>query len=250
MNYVNCIDTFFAKEIKKERIKGHHPSGGASCLRQLYWKWNDEKSSNPPDTSALIKMKFGDLIHEFLQKKVIAGSFPDAIFEKSFEWKVPDLKFPIVGSPDVIIPSLNEGIEIKSAYGMGIRQIKENGPKPEHILQASLYHEMTGVPSWEFVYIARDNSDRVQFHLDYKQETVDKAIDRFKALEKHLEAKTLPNRDFKVIIAEDGHIQEERTSNKIKYKSMWQCLYCSHMDKCWAGAKPSDGIIIPEKKEK
>ena len=168
------------------------------------------------------------------------------------QWKerypVEGLKYPVTCKLDYGMELEGYGkvaIELKSKYGRGINIIsKTNQPDSSHIGQIKLYTTLTPFKRIILPYLGRDNGYRTEFFFtDYAEGLMcsngtvfkvkaEDSFYRFKQVENHLEAKTVPPRGFLAAI-KDGDIKDKFTKNKIDYKTDFQCSYCDYKDLCW-----------------
>jgi hypothetical protein len=90
------------------------------------------------------------------------------------------------------------------------------------------------------LYIGRDNGFILEYNFTYDylfQEynmLLSEKLDQLKILKTQIEQSVLPNRDFQVCIKNTKDILSFafQKDNK-KYKSAWQCEYCSWKNECW-----------------
>ena len=184
------------------------------------------------------------------------------------------------------------GIEIKSISGYkGPRQVfgvkSKKGhwislpePKPEHLLQAILYHMYFCILKkeyryWKLAYINRENGERKEFDIDLIKEKVangkflhrvyvdrepykhvlyaEHILQRYQELHTHLENETLPGRDFELFYdqAKIATLASRKELSKIDMelftkgkkvrKGDWNCSYCPFKNICYeANGTPRD----------
>ena len=234
MNLITEIDNYLLQEYEQKQRESYYPSEVSKCLRQLYYRWINEKQSNPIEAGAIWKMRMGDkahdMIHEFLEK---AGF--DIMNEVSFKKDV-GLKYPISGRIDNVFIDEDgtlSGIEIKSSYGAGIKQLQKNKQaKQDDINQVIIYSGCTDIKRWYLIYFGRDNAYRTQFIIEPKFDDFLNLLERFKSLEQSLDAMEIPVRQYLVAI-KNGEIKDKFQKNNIEYKTDWQCSYCSYRNLCW-----------------
>jgi CRISPR/Cas system-associated exonuclease Cas4 (RecB family) len=233
MNLITAIDNYLLQEHEAKKRESYYPSEVSKCLRQLYYRWTNEKPSNPIEAGGIWKMRMGDaahdMIHEFLEK---AGF--EIINEVSFKKDI-GLKYPISGRIDNVFIDEDgtlSGIEVKSSYGAGIKNIQKSGhAKKDDIDQVTIYSGCTDIKRWYLIYFGRDNAYRTQFVIDNPQ-GFDELAFRFKLLEVAIELNTLPDREYLVAI-KNGEIKDKFQKDNVEYKTSWRCNYCSYKDMCW-----------------
>lgn len=166
------------------------------------------------------------------------------------------------------------GVEVKTAYGYGFQKQVKEGPKIENLLQVALYLDYFGCPRWHLIYKARDTMEDTEYIITMAQDKNGKYIcvdgvpvrifylqdiyDRYNVLGQHVINKTLPDRDYTYGYSPEQ--SEWRAKNglitKSKYAAVkagkvtdsdWQCLYCSHLDRCWEqkrkGGNNGKGVV-------
>lgn len=249
MNLIDKIDEYLLKkENIRDRIK-HYPSDANACMRQLFYKWTTEPATNPVSASGLWKMKMGDSIHDLIHEFLSEAGFT-IIPEVGGEKYLPGLNYPIGYRMDNLFVNPEngtiEGIEVKTGYGRGIRWIaKAAEPRMGDLMQCTLYLLLAGLEKIYLLYVARDDSYRTQFVIEMtpggwvqvngfpvKDDMVKVIIKRLETIEKHIESKAMPDREYKVAI-KNGEIRSLFQKNNVKYKTDWQCSYCRWQTLCW-----------------
>ena len=237
MNLINQIDNYLIKKEYHKR-EAYYPSEVNKCIRQLYYRWTEQKESNPITAGALWKMRIGDAIHDMIHEYLLASGM-EIVPEVSFKKDI-GLKYPLSGRiDDLFIDEDGElaGIEAKTSYGRGIIEIQKIGiPKREDWNQVTVYINCnSSIKRFYIIYFGRDNAYRTQFVIERSKFTEDNAnvlYKKFAFLEEHTLNKSLPDREFQVAI-KNGEIKDKFQKNKIEYKSDWQCRYCAFMNHCW-----------------
>jgi len=240
------------REINIDKIN-FAPSYIDKCKRQIFYQKRNEPQSNPIEIHSYIKFAMGDSVHLSLQNilKEIG------IYKEGEEFKEAEMfglnwLYRIDG-----LLELNNNkfiIEIKSVYSSGYNSI-EHEAKREHELQLLMYMLFEKIEFGIILYIGRDNGFIVEYnyHIEalkekHKDFILNKAKE-LKLLQNQIENNFLPNRDYNVVIKNmsAGKIQSdiidgvnhhnlsfEFQKDSIKYKSDWQCLYCSWKNTCWS----------------
>jgi hypothetical protein len=268
-NIIDFFEKYFDHGEGRERT-AFYPSEVTSCTRQVVYKWNGTGKSEPIKGGDWWPMKIGNSVHNMIQfvmhdiadheeliRAIAWEGFSVDSEVRSGNVTIEGLKRPIRYRLDIIFvdqSGMISGIELKTAYGYGMKDIKENGPKPAALMQAILYLELSGIKRFYIPYVSRDSGDRVLFILDkheqgyllrkmfpsgdmvemarYSPDVYTKGIDRFKEVEKHLDAGTIPDRPY-IVAIKNGEMKKDFQRDKIKYKSAWQCNYCSFAAHCW-----------------
>lgn len=251
MNLAGFIYDSFTKEEKKREPKlsmTFSPSAFSACKRALYWKAKGEQPTNPPDNPSLFKMKIGDIIHDNIQTLLTEKGILES-FEEAKKKVYNGLEFNYFYDGILNVDGKRYIMEIKTVYANGFRSI-ENEPKPEHVLQALCYMLFEEIDNAIILYIGRDNGYMLQYELrmmvtpedtwllvdnkktDYYAKWLSK-IEEFKRLKIQYLAGELPDRDFQMVFKNNGQIADEFQKDGVKYKSDWQCSYCSYKNKCW-----------------
>ena len=234
MNLITEIDNYLLKEREHKDRNSYYPSEASKCMRQLYYKWTNHKASNPIEAGGIWKMRMGDAAHDMIHEFLVACGF-EIINEVAFKKDV-GLKYPISGRIDNVfidVDGVVSGIEVKSSYGAGIKNIQRSGkPKYDDLSQVSVYMGCTDIKRFYLIYFGRDNAYRTQFVIDSIPIPFYSLIDRFRMLEYYVTNNIIPGRDYKVAI-KNGEIRDKFQKDNKEYRSNWQCLYCSHKDFCW-----------------
>lgn len=265
MNIINEIDNYLLnKEREKKKRESYYPSEVSHCIRQSYYKWTDEKISDPIPAGGLWKMAMGNKIHDLINEFLIKAGW-EIKGEVEFKQDI-GLKYPLSGRIDNIFihDGIEKGIEVKSSYGNGIREMKKTGwPRKDDAEQVFVYMFFANIKEFYLVYIARDDGYRMQFQFDYRDDklccngrpvktTKEELIDRYRQLEQYIYKKQLPGRQYKAAI-KNGEIKKMFQKDNIKYSTEWQCGYCIYRSHCWKDElikyKDSDNSIIFKEEE-
>lgn len=133
---------------------------------------------------------------------------------------------------------------LSKAYGLKVK------PKDDHILQSICYLDLELADFTEIFYIARDNCYRTSYKIEKVGEiyyvsgtptelTFKGIVERWKELEIHLEAKTVPARDYTWCQKCGKHGTD---GGKICPTCDWNCVYCDYRETCYAQSK-LEGIL-------
>lgn len=250
MNIPEIIYNSFQRE-EKERTEQKDvtfsPSMLSTCGRAVYYRKKGFKPSNPPDLPGLLKMYWGDLLHNDIQQRLkqagILESFEEA---RQIVWDGLTYNYYYDG----IISSGNERaiLEIKTVYASGYKSIEER-PKDEHVLQALTYMRFEKIDYGIILYAGRDNGYLKQFRLQFQDDLQGLLIDgkdylhytvwkekmkRNVLLKQMIESNQMPERDYQIVMKNNnGEIAYSFDKDKVKMKSAWQCSYCPHLNTCW-----------------
>jgi len=253
MKVIDVIEKqMMAEEEETRERRSYWPSEATMCLRKLFYKWTETQESNPIPPSGRWKMDMGNagesVLREWLSKTGL-----ELLGKMKAELDVEDLNYPISGEADEIINDekgllgpIGErvGIEVKTSYGNGVRAIKENGAKDDHVAQCILYMHMFHTREWRLIYVSRDDGYRLEFvitrddfgtvYVDGKEfpKSLGNYLDRFRELEVAVELGKLPDREYRAAI-KNGEIKTKFQQDKVEYRTDWQCGYCQFRNLCW-----------------
>lgn len=237
------------------------------CHRASWYDWMGELPTNPVDARGRWSFLMGKLIEggyiEYCKQIGIwAGNnvhMYDQIHNISGE---VDL-FVNVG--DETSGNVLEGVEIKTAYGYGFQKSIKMFPKIENLLQSAIYLDYYKTPAWHLVYKARDTQEDVEYILTMGNDNnvecnrficidgnpclifyLEDIYNQYRILGEYVINKQLPPRDYTYMfsIEESRERFKQGKINKLKMgklekqdgeitDSNWNCLYCSHLDRCW-----------------
>jgi hypothetical protein len=258
MKFIELLDAHLLDNDRWSK-KTHWATDATKCRRSLVYGWRGEPYSDPPTAGNLLKMRFGrvaeSIAGETLDWAVKKGLIRKWETQQRFEVNIPGLNFPVVMKLDFVIYP-NEGepelIELKSTFGAGAKRIMQDGrPRDDALMQAFIYMHFSPFKSGTIPYLARDNGYRTEFEirlsegrmmLDGKdagseEDGIRWLVERLSVVEQHIEAGTLPDRDFWHAI-KNGELRDEFAHEKVLYRSDWQCSYCWHKSLCWQDEIP------------
>jgi hypothetical protein len=248
MNLINRLDDYLMRE-QGHAKRSHYPSDLTSCVRQLAYKWRGEEKTNPPTPGNYLKMAFGnaaeDIIRKWLWWELDQGGFIDFDEQVEVTGESDLLDYPIHGYMDFVVHTEagKFGIELKSSFGRGVRGVKADGPKPEHLIQVYCYLRFSDLDKIYLIYVGRDDGYRTQFcvtmndgqmFVDGEHYPVDwdVILTRLIEAERSIDSPVLPVREYKAAI-KGGELRDLYQKDGVKYASDWQCRYCDWKDKCW-----------------
>lgn len=225
-------DKALSREISPDSVA---PSYMTDCRRKIFYTKTGVTPSNLPSEAAFFKMEIGSSSHAMIQ-----GLFKDiGILEqcedlKEIEYAGLKWKYRLDGILNI------EGkkyiVEIKTVYGAGYNSI-ENEPKPEHKWQALMYAIFENIPNIIILYVGRDNGHMVEYvyeDMDLENVKFNGKIERLRKLMQDIQDKSLPARDFSIVLKnKGGEYSEQFTRDKVKYRSDWRCGYCPYKLHCW-----------------
>ena len=236
------------------------------CLREQFLKWTGAKQSNPINEQTFMKFFMGNCAHIGIQNVFRELNIAKTI-EEHVRQKIKGLKNSIGFKKDATIfiskevqemLKLSFGIvindedvgkeiilEIKTTWGMGIDSILRNGAKDGGVLQSICYLHLSELETVYLVYfdvggiieqfVFYKRPDGKTYDYKNKKEldvTLGDILRGFKAIENAVDSGVLPDRDF-FCFRKDGVCKDDRQSEGIKYKSDFQCRFCSYKDSCW-----------------
>ena len=252
----------------EKRQYRHNPSSASlkigeevvgACLRQLYYRATELPVSNPQNFTSMLTAGFGTAIHDWFFKRLQENPKLKIDPEVKGKAKVDPLTLEISYRVDGLVTHKGEkgGAELKTKHGYSLqKKLQDSGPYWEDLAQIVTYFELEKELLWYIlVYVGRDSGYRAEYHIyrDYddgmklkikpivpdgrateiKDITFEKIKERWLMLEYYLDNKTVPPRDYKMVLKEDGTPTKERTKNKKKIESDKRCLYCNWQTYCW-----------------
>lgn len=246
------------------------------CLRASFWEKTGEDQTNPVD-DAIVAMgymgtKIEDGVIELLKNQGIWEN-------NNVKWQ----SHGISGEVDIIIRVLNQEltppreelyiVECKSCSGYYInkevygyfegagsnRKYVKGKPKDKHLLQSALYAFIArerGFKGTILFYVSRDESKFTEFLITVDEEgrifingevdgrfKIQDVLDRYAILERAIESKELPDRDYKpeytdaevTALYEAKDISKAAHDNHKNRKTLYcdtECNYCEFKLKC------------------
>jgi hypothetical protein len=247
LRLIDSIDAYLLDHESWER-KSHYASDITACRRQLYYKWMETPKTNPPSAGAMWKMEMGkraeDIITSWAEWAKERGEIKS--YDTQVHYRVhPDgLANPIGLRFDWLIDG-EMGVELKTSFGRGIKEIQKTGyPKEEHMAQVLCYIKLTPIKMFKLIYFGRDNGYRTEFTITDHEDglivngtlyelNIDDYIANLVDVELALDAGKKPDRDYQVAI-KGGEIRDKFQAANVMYNSDWQCRYCDFRDRCWS----------------
>jgi len=227
------------------------PSYLSKCGRAIAYGKLGYEPTNPPDLPALLKMGWGDILHDDIQQRLVKAGVMES-FEEFKTIEHEGLTFNYFYDGIVSENGVRWIIEIKTVYSSGYKAIEER-PKEEHVLQCLSYMIFEKIDRAIILYAGRDNGYLKQHYLELHDDLNGSArllvggadyghlamwkekVEKMKRIKAQVEKKELPDRDYSIVLKNtNGEIATEFVKDKEKLKSDWQCSYCSHYSLCWA----------------
>jgi CRISPR/Cas system-associated exonuclease Cas4 (RecB family) len=216
-----------------------NPSSFSTCKRQIYFKKIAMKTTNPITTASQLKMTFGIVLHEKIQEIVKnLGILVEA--EKLKVTSLGGLKFRYKTDGIIIINGVRYIMEIKTTYAQGLRVVRDT-PKPEDVIQMTLYMLFEHVENGILLYVGRDNGFLVEYVIKVGDPLYRLALDKIsksyqglRMLESNIKNRKVPSRDCEIALKNNkGLISEKFQKDKKTCKTNRQCAYCQWHDLCW-----------------
>ena len=259
----------------------HNPSSAMSaspqgkrvgaCMRAMWYKAKQEPESNPRQFTSRLTAGFGNAIHTWFIDKLQKSKKLSVVGEAPGRVVVDGISKEISFRLDGLVTYRGEvgGVELKTGNGFGIQKMVKTGPHERDILQILSYFGTNDAIMWfGLVYLARESGFRAEYHIwredgkffikgitpfssekEINELSFPGIIKEWNKLETHIESNEIPNRDYKVVFADDGRIVDSRIKRGYKYVSDKQCLWCSWQKKCWTSEGAlEDSIKIGEEK--
>lgn len=241
------IYDYFSESDRERPIKAFNPedtlyfnpSSFNACKRQIYYKKRYETPSNPIDAASYLKMDFGSTLHTRIQAIVNKlGILIEA--EKLKTVKFQGLNFRYKTDGIIVVNRQRHIMEIKTTHAGGLRAVKYD-PKPEDVIQMSLYMLFENIQNGILLYVGRDTGYMIEYYITqecdaYKAAIAEIArkIPELKALEFQIKNGVIPKRDGYIEMKNScGKVSEDFQKDKVHHKSFWQCNYCQWKNLCW-----------------
>lgn len=260
-------DVVYASDASVSLVLGDETKVYGGCLRKQYYRITETPQSDPEGPGESFVAGVGEAVHD----RVVAV-FGTAEHLVSAEIPVWIEKIKLSGRIDAIIrPDKKRiGVEIKSVGGYrnitGTIKPTRNAPyapKIGHLCQTLVYadhmFEKTDkeMDEWVIIYIDREMGSFAEHHIRYVSEneiwvndepssiTPARIYARWDTLWKHIENKTLPDRDYEMQyskeklkrMADAGALNRKDTqtvnAGKMVDKGSSECRWCSWQTQCW-----------------
>lgn len=258
------IYKYFDKEKEELKEKTHfNPSSLTSCKRKLYYKMKATEESNPIDNHTYVKFAMGDAVHLAIQNLLKKDKNIKLVEMENLKYGyINKLEFRYRLDYSCLISNIPYILEIKSTYMSGYNAVEQE-PKEDHVLQLFTYMVLEQIDNGILLYVGRDNGFMVEYVFNINNEKYNNLFcDKIKELEllkENIDKNILPDKDYQIQLKNNkGNIFDNFTKDKIKYKSDWQCSYCTYKNLCWEKELKEiennkfyiDGEFIKEEKTK
>lgn len=190
---------------EREQVKFYISDAG-KCPRQIFFKFK-KAPKEEMDPRILRIFERGDMIHEKLVRTLRSLGVLECA-------EIPVRpNEDISGRADAIVKIEGETylVDFKSINSYALKNMKE--PKEEHVLQVQLYLHFFKLEKGILLYEGKDDSNLVEFFIDYNKEMAEKAVADFDRLKLNIEQNLIPKQ-----LAD--------------YPDNWQCSYCQFREIC------------------
>lgn len=241
------------------------------CLRQCFYRFTVPDQKEGIDPFGMWVMMMGQAAEDVLREQIKQmGLWIDNSV------RFYDEEHNISGEIDLVIrdPETDKLIILECKTAWGYNAFKElcgskgviGKPKDSHLLQLMIYLDLCekkGIADQgKLIYLARDSGKKAEFdvvliadgedkrakingRIDYRF-TLQDIYNRYKQLDEHLKAGTIPERDYEIEyskekvellwslgeVAKTRYEQFKRNSKKYPIGD-WACNYCPFKDLCW-----------------
>lgn len=186
---------------RREERNWFRPSGFGGCRRSqiFFYQKTHEEPPQPDDTLSMI-LETGTALHVMAQKWL--SEHPGVFFVPEVPVWLPELE--IQGSSDGLL-MFRQADQYGSIYrwGFELKTIGPTGfdaltkPKPEHVVQATIYAKLMGVLWITILYYCKGTSKLKEFHVQVDEGIWEQVKERVYYLKDHINAGTLPEFDPK-----------------------------------------------------
>ena len=203
----------------------YRASGVGQCLRKQYYQATREETTDPPSPESLLRMKFGDYIHDLVQKVLLKHGHTLG-YEVTAEERLT-VRHPsgllLTGKYDLLLRNEHKEetvlIDIKSVDMRKLKYLRTRaGADPHHIAQLSFYDYLLKTvkniepTEYKVLYITRNDLTIHEVDVEPVQiETAWRSVEHDLSLLASLPSNTPPP-------------PEPRFS--------WECRYCPFVDLC------------------
>lgn len=238
-HYLNSDSNKKAKEFNPEDILYFNPSSFSACRKQIYLKKRNVKPSDPIDTVALLKMRFGTVLHteiENIVKKlgilIESEKLKTAVFN--------GLNFRYKTDGKIVLNKQRTIMEIKTTSSGALRVVRDEA-KGTDVVQMVLYMIFENIANGVLLYVGRDSALIEEYavakgdHLYLAAiAEIERKIQELKRLEVQIKTGVIPERDCQIVMKNtNGFVSEKFQKDKVIHKSDFQCSYCQWKSLCW-----------------
>lgn len=262
MNLNDELDSLWEELDEEMQVRGstYYPNSILPlCALRIFYEKSGIQVTDSLSLESLILMGYGSELHEIMYKRLDQKGWYHRLGE---EVKITNNFHNIVYVVDKFIEIEGQVyvVEVKTVGGYPYNGTKyipcvKDNPKEEHYLQLQVEMCLLDLPGM-LIYFNRENGQDHMIPLQQDQEALSKIGSICQQLTRCLKNGKPPERKLSLIIDKDGLPKRERTKDKQKFKSDWQCFYgkgwCPYLSHCWK----EDGLdsawreILDAKKEK
>ena len=186
---------------RREERRWFRPSGFGGCRRSqvFFYLKTAEEPPQPDDTLSMI-LETGTALHSMVQRWL--AEHPGVFFVPEVPVWLPELE--IQGSSDGLLMFRRAdkygsiyrwGFELKTIGPSGFDALSK--PKPEHVVQATIYAKLMGVQWITILYYCKGTSRLKEFHVQVDEGIWEQVKERVAYLKDHIHHGTLPEYDSK-----------------------------------------------------
>ena len=214
IDFNKLIDEYVYREHKPKDIGRYYPSEVGMCVRKVWYSYKFPKQLK---TDVLKIFEMGDILHDFIVRVLRSGKIKDIeLLKWELPFKLQMENFLISGRVDDVLLIKTNGktvlAEIKSS-GM-LRAVKK--PQKHHVMQLQVYMHATGIHNGILLYLEKNTLQAKIFTIDFDENIVREALDRFKELHECLITNNIPSAEARINRSDIG----------------WMCRYCEYKEKC------------------
>ena len=249
--------------------RSHHPSSAAAliggkfegrCRRQQFYSWMRFAPSDPATAVGRYKMSMGRPIQRWFLDLCARGGLKLLTPPDGDEWKDRNIQLP--GCKETLSAAYDNvgqaadgrlcGIECKSTGQYGLKMIRKEGPKIDHLMQCLAYMKVTGIDNWMLVYIEREPSRGAEDvadmaaqywitisggRLDVYEKSTAKLVHQWRSADAIWEAMAQSYAAVEAAVAAGRAPPRDYSAtwvgDRIKPDSDWPCRFCDYRRKCW-----------------
>lgn len=201
-------------------------SSSGKCARAIVYSVLYPEEKLVPSARSISIFQLGHFLHD-LERYLI--SQVNELVDQEKEVRIPlreGSEYYLKGHIDGILKLKDKDvlIDVKTVNERAWKEFKK-APDEGYIAQLNLYMYAIGIKEAYLWVYNKSTSDRMIIPIPYKEELVEKLIEKFNSILDHIEQKELPERPYKPYV-----------SNGVE-KLPWQCSYCQYVNKCWPDFK-------------
>ncbi len=218
-----------ARQRRTSRIR---MSQAGKCLRQIAYDAIGHPADVPLSDATVASFTAGDMWHETLQAYLAAKLGA----EIEVECSLPLGDEILIGHCDALVTDEMGRLavwEIKSmapySWKLTVKGGKDTppeGPKPEHITQASLYAKALGADIITLAYVDKATGTWATHSQDVDMQAVSHQMDDFHTVKTAIDSGYLPARVI------PGYGVVDNPPDRQSKNQPWQCRYCPYQPSC------------------